>query len=369
MSARQYVGEAARVLDVAIYQQQQEHKVIAAFKKNYTPEASAIQKGIIPVSLFFSSKFHLWQDFHDIRAIRKIVRQEKINILHAHRGKDHIQACFANAPVLIRSRHVVTPIRNHFFNRRIYSTFTDGMICVSKAVEHVVRESLPKYNKPLVVIPGGAQSIPIVSESEVQTLRKNLNINNSSPILVCLARIAPVKGQHILLKSIPELLKKYPKLICIFAASRESESYRAELNNEINILGISNAVRWLGHLESIAPLMKIAAIGVIPSLGSEGWSRVAVEFLRSGVPVVASRVGSLAEIVQENVTGELVTPNDPTALSKALLKVIDDKRYAESVTERQPDFNKCFSAERVANDELLFYHRVMNIKGSRELRT
>ena len=74
--------------------------------------------------------------------------------------------------------------------------------------------------------------------------------------------------------------------------------------------------------------MHIVCPVTVASLGSEGFSRAALEYMGTGLPVVATRVGALPEIVVEDETGFLVEPGDAAALAEAMVKVLGDSELA-----------------------------------------
>src|SRR5205814_6336318 len=90
-------------------------------------------------------------------------------------------------------------------------------------------------------------------------------------------------------------------------------------------------VDFLGYQKYIPDVMSACTLGVIPSIGSEAVSRVALEWMASGRPVIATKVGCLPEIVQEGQTGYLVEPRNAPALARALGHVLHHPQRLESL--------------------------------------
>ena len=158
-SARKYVGEAAHTLNLTEALRQRGHAVWLGLRKNYETYERACARKLDPIGFLMPHRWWPPQDARDIHAIARLVKREKIELIHAHRGKDHWQAVFANrlyglnVPV-IRTRHVVTPLRNHAANRWL-ARRTAAMVIVSKAVEYDVRHTGMFEAERLIFIPGG----------------------------------------------------------------------------------------------------------------------------------------------------------------------------------------------------------------------
>ena len=89
-------------------------------------------------------------------------------------------------------------------------------------------------------------------------------------------------------------------------------------------------VEFVGYVESVAPLLAALDVVVVPSL-SEASGLTAMEALALGVPVVASRVGGLPEVVADGSTGLLVPPGDAAAIAGAVTRLLDDPVLARSL--------------------------------------
>ncbi len=94
-------------------------------------------------------------------------------------------------------------------------------------------------------------------------------------------------------------------------------------------LRIDSHIDFVGHQTGISKVMGDCTMGVISSTGSEAVSRVALEWMACGRPVVATKVGCLPEIVKDKVTGTLVEPKDAPALAAAIARLLHDPERAK----------------------------------------
>lgn len=140
----------------------------------------------------------------------------------------------------------------------------------------------------------------------------------TSKRILFVGRVETRKGADLLLRAVPQILKKHPDAECILAG-RVSDELRAMVN------AAPPQVKFLGFVphEELPALYQSAAVVVVPSLWDNS-PNVIYEAMACGVPVVASRVGGIPELVEDGVTGWLVPPGDETALEDALCNLLGD---------------------------------------------
>ena len=141
--------------------------------------------------------------------------------------------------------------------------------------------------------------------------------------LLCVAHIRPLKGQQTLVEALDRLHNQSVELALV--GGTKDEHYELELRNLIGELGLGKQIRLVGRLEGddLAHAYAEADIFVLPSL-YEAYGIVIQEAMSFGLPVVASDVGGIPEQVRDGVEGFLVPPGDPSALTEALHRLIED---------------------------------------------
>jgi glycosyltransferase involved in cell wall biosynthesis len=137
----------------------------------------------------------------------------------------------------------------------------------------------------------------------------------------------PEKGHLYLIQSAAGLLKEYPRLKFLIvgdgACRRELEAYAAEL-------GIRNSLRFLGLRKDVAQLLSVMDIFVLPSL-YEGLGIAVLEAMARSLPVVATRVGGVPEIIDDGKTGILVAPADSRAIAEGIRSLLEDGEKARTM--------------------------------------
>jgi glycosyltransferase involved in cell wall biosynthesis len=165
--------------------------------------------------------------------------------------------------------------------------------------------------------------------------------------LLFVGRLRIRKGVEVLLQALRELRRRFPEVMLRIAGDGE---HRARLEWKTAELGLESAVSFLGTCGAarVRTLLRGAAALVVPSI-YEGMPLVVLEAMAAGVPVVASRVSGIPEVVVDGETGWLVPPEDPRALAGSLAEILaqpgEARRRGEAGRQRVAEL---YSAEKVA---------------------
>jgi len=152
-----------------------------------------------------------------------------------------------------------------------------------------------------------------------------------------MGRLSPEKGVDCLLRAMAQVKQRCPSALLVIAGDGPQ---REELKELSGSLGLGESVRFLGELKKgeVMEAYKGSSLSVLPSLWMENCPVSAIEALAMGVPMVASRIGGIPEIVSDRKTGFLFSPNDHAELAEKLVLLLerDDlrKRFSEASRKR-----------------------------------
>ena len=167
------------------------------------------------------------------------------------------------------------------------------------------------------VVPNGLDMEPAgLPEAEA---RQELGLP-SGPLIGVFSRLAPWKGQHVVLQA----LAKLPGVHCIVAGSAlfGEDAYAASLRMLASDLGIEDRVTFLGQRGDVPALMRAVDIVVHPSVDPEPFGRTLVEAMLARTPVIATDAGAASEILDGGEAGTLVPPGDAGALTEAIRETL-----------------------------------------------
>lgn len=174
------------------------------------------------------------------------------------------------------------------------------------------------------------------------------------PVIVTTSRLHADKGLDVLVEAFAEVHRRHPDaLLRIVGPAQEGSEHVAEdLREQAARLGVGSAVELLGFVERPETMVAVARVYVQAARERTEILPLAIlEAMAAGIPVVATDVGGVAEIVRDEDTGLLVPPEDPGALTAALLRLLADDELADRL--RRSAFElvaaRSFTAEGLAD--------------------
>lgn len=160
-------------------------------------------------------------------------------------------------------------------------------------------------------------------------------LNPSGKIALTICRISPQKGLEYLIEASRIIVREIPKIKIIIKTYSSEEKYEEKLLRMINKYNLQEYITILREnvpYSEIPTYMSAADVFVLPSI-SEGLGLVILEALATGVPVVASRVGGIPDILIHEHNGLLVEPRDVEGLAEAIVRILSDEKLKKRLTE------------------------------------
>jgi 1,4-alpha-glucan branching enzyme len=183
----------------------------------------------------------------------------------------------------------------------------------------------------------------------------------SAQYILYVGRIAEVKGIFPFLDALKEVRKVFPQVGVVLAGPWQIRQKPEALGIIKGDAPVEGVTAWLGFtpLEKLANLYRCARVSVVPSY-FESFGLAAVEAMAYGIPVVASRTGGLAEIIQDGKTGFLVSPGDATNLAHTIIRVLSDRDVSLRIGRTgQQDVLARFSADTIAAQMINVYKNAL----------
>jgi lipopolysaccharide heptosyltransferase II len=173
-------------------------------------------------------------------------------------------------------------------------------------------------------------------------------------------RLSGIKGHDVALRAAAALRRKGLAVTVCIAGAAEDSPGRRRLSPLIRSLQLDDAVAWVGMRQDMQALIASVDLVVVPSTYPESFGRVVVEAQAVGRPVVASRAGALAELVDDGRSGLLVPPNDPEALAQALTRFITDEALrARCVEVGRQDVEAKWTVQQMVERTLAVYEECL----------
>lgn len=294
-----------------------------------------------------------------LNKLRKIIKKEQPDLVH-------IQGLKASFAGRIVTRIMEIPCINgvhglHYFYYknfikgkaylivdRFLRRWTDGFICASKSVYDRVVGPLKVDKSKVWLIYNGIDCDSIAMP--------DANIAQNRKPVICVGRLQRPKGQIYLLKAVPLINQNLNDVQYLFVGDGEDKD---DLQSYIKDNGLGNCVSFTGFTSNVLDLMRNSSILVVPSLW-ECLPYVILEAMAVELPVVATNVGGIPEIVVDGETGILVPPEDENALSEAITKLLNDTELCAKMGKAGKErILKYFSKDKMCQKTLDVYSKIL----------
>jgi glycosyltransferase involved in cell wall biosynthesis len=274
-------------------------------------------------------------DVISARGLANVMRKNRIDVLHAHVARDYtfcgIAARMVRPVKFFITRHHFNPINSN----PVYA-WTIGearaLIAVSDSVREKLIHAFPDFVERIVVIPNwiDAGGCGRLSREEA---RASFGIRKRFAVGI-VGQITPLKRQDLFVKAAAHLIKERHWTDADFLIVGEpgpgDENYFNLLHEMVADLRVDQHVRFTGYVDDLPSHMAAFDIVAAPS-ENEAFSLAVVEAMAAGCAVVATRVGGMAEIIEDGITGLLVERDNEWSLIAGLARLLTDKQLREKL--------------------------------------
>jgi glycosyltransferase involved in cell wall biosynthesis len=256
--------------------------------------------------------------------LARIIKEQGIDIVHCQRHKPTVYGTLAaymtgKKPKVISHVHGLNRTRSlqrKLLNRALFRRIS-RIIAVSNAVrDDIVRTNPMSFPDKVVTIYNGIDVEPYTDCSlNKEQARIHLGLPDEEVFVYgTVGRLVETKGQRILLEAFVRVYEKYPKSWLILVGKGRLESELRSLAVELNI---HERVLFLGYRTDVPVVLRACDVFVLPSI-AEGLPGALLEAMSTGVPVIASRVGGVPEILNSPDEGTMVSPSSADELANAM---------------------------------------------------
>lgn len=308
--------------------------------------------------IYFRSFFSLGSYWHFFKFVRFLGNQ-KFDCLQTHFIDSNIigifAAKFARIPHVISSRrdqgywHTLGKLFLFKVLNRWVSYFVANCHATSKWASEAEGISLERIK----VIFNGAeldQFIPITIDKK-RAIRREIKFQDGDIVVGIVANLRPVKRIDIFLSAAALVSAILPKAKFLVVGDGEQ---RPELERLAGELGISDKTTFLGKRTDVPRILAAFDIAVLSS-DSESFSNAIVEYMATGLPVIATDVGGCREMIEDGVNGYVVPPSEPANMAEQIIELVNNSDLAQiGKNNREKALKLCSSVAMVDSFERLY---------------
>lgn len=310
---------------------------------------------------------------HDPRhyfQLKEIIKGRKIDLMHIHVWNPascryaFMAASKYNLPTVITEHDPfeLTGFKGYVKNKLIRNV--ERIITVSESNHKTVSHLFPSLEDKIVTIHNGIDAtwfesqLLSFSEGKMKEFReKTFGVSDNYKIILSVAELHERKGLKHLIKAMPAILEKDEnvKLVLVGTGPAREDLERLALKE-----GVIDDVLFLGFKKNIPHIMASSDLFVLPS-EKEAFGLVLLEAGIAGLPIVASNVGGIPEIIEDNVNGTLVPPENPGKLAEAILELFNnDFKRKKYIEEGYKKVKNRFDAKIMAEKTSKVYDEMLN---------
>ncbi len=290
--------------------------------------------------------------------LRRLVRTSGYHIVHFHTARAHaLSPWLRGLPVKrVVTRRMDYPIARGRMTRLLYEQSVDMVVAISQGVETaLLAGGVPRTR--IRRIPSGVETARFVSNEQArQQLRAALGLAPHDILVLTVGALTERKGHSTLFSAASMLQERGVRLRYVVCGEG---SLRVSLEEQARALGLQEALHFSGFVSHVPDYLSAADIFVHVPLW-EGLGVAVIEALAAALPVVASRVGGIPELVDDAVTGLLVPPQDAAALAVAIERLVHEPQWARTLGTKGQAFARAqFDVSVMAQANESLYHELL----------
>lgn len=274
-----------------------------------------------------------WTNLSGLFKLYRFIKKQRIQVIHAHLFEPYFWAFFVafltGVPFVrtIVSNRRDAPSWTHPFER-IFARFTTAFVALTETSKTEFVDFLRIDGKKISVIPNGVecQLLEATSESEKQALRQEWELGDG-PVVGNVGRLHPHKDQATFIRAAALVLKEMPNTTFVIDGDGP---LREELVALAQKMGVTDRLIFTGWSQNVYALISLFDVFVLSSV-TEGAPTVVIEAMGLEVPVVATRVGGVPEMIQHDKTGLVVEAQNVRKMADALILLLTQPEKAKQI--------------------------------------
>jgi glycosyltransferase involved in cell wall biosynthesis len=261
--------------------------------------------------------------------LRRLVQAGEYQLVHFHTARAHALSPWLRGVSVKRivTRRMDYRVRPGWFTRLLYEASVDAVVAISQGVQSALLAGGVPSSR-IHVIPSGIDTARFaISVDQRDQQRAALRVAPEECVVLTVGALAERKGHAILLQAAALLQQKGLPLRYLMCGDG---LLRTTLESQVHALGLAEYVQFLGFCPEVTNYLAVADVFVHVPLW-EGLGVAVIEALAAGLPVVASRVGGIPELIEPERSGLLIPPQEPEALAAAIERVVQNLPWAKTL--------------------------------------
>lgn len=314
-------GQALRLLRESQLLAVRGHRLVIACRPDSALSELARQAGLLVQHFPFPARGVFGPGL--LFSLVGFMRRLRPQVVNTHSSVDSwaagLAARLAGVPVVVRTRHIQATVKPSCLNRFLYGRVADRVITTGERIADLLASDLRLPRVHFVSIPTGVDLTRFSGQADRAAVRREWRLTDGQPAIGIVAALRGMKNHPLFLQLAARLRRSRPEArFFIIGEGPRRES----LEGLASELGLSEVVTFTGRRADMPEVLAALDVVVLCSARGEGCPQVLSQALAMGRPVVATEVGSVAELVRNEETGLLTPPDDVEALTGAVERLL-----------------------------------------------
>ncbi len=302
--------------------------------------------------------------FLAVRTLAKLIRDEKITLVHGHTRVSQVASSFAARTTKIPYVSTCHGFFRPRLGRKLFGFWGERVIAISEGVREHLVEDLKVDPRKIELVYNGVELDKFsrsYSENDLRDFKSCLGMKDAS-IIGTIGRLSPVKGHKFFIEAFKAISLKRGGLRGLIVGDGPEEN---SLKRLVKDMGLEGSFSFLRSTCDTGKLLAIMDIFVFPSL-KEGLGLSLLEAMAAGRACVASDVGGIKDIIRDYNTGLLVKPESPMKLETAIVELLENDDLRKDLGENARDLvTKSFSLDTMTEEILDVYEKAQGFYGTK----
>lgn len=296
--------------------------------------------------------------------LARLLRQERVDLLHAHQYTPFFYGMTARVlcrrpPVLFTEHgrwYPDCPRRKRIFANRLLLEQRDRIVGVGQSVRQALIDNEGFPSRRVQVIYNGVEIAPFIhARRERAVVRSELDVRREDVVIMQVARLDPLKDHATAVRALGRLVRQGVKAVLMLVGEGPEEPKIRELVRQQEL---EDHVRFLGLRTNIPRLLSAADMFWLTSV-SEGIPLTLIEAMAVGLPIVATRVGGVEEVIEDGKTGLLAPRGDDAALAERVFHLLSSPLLRQQMGELGRERARALFSDQQMHERYYHLYREM----------
>ncbi|WP_447968238.1 glycosyltransferase family 4 protein [Nitrospira sp. M1] len=330
-SSMELGGQEFRILHEVHGMVKQGHYVVLVVQPRSQLAMRAKQQGLVVEEVLMSRMRWMWL----IMVFLKLIARHHIQVVNTHGSIDSWTAAIAGRfsrrhPLIIRTRHKSTMIAKTWRHRVLYQRLPHAVVTTGEAVKDLVMRQANVPDERVISIPTGVDLETFQCNLEEHHRKTQFSMIDRTVVIGTVTFFRTYKGLSYLLEAFHMVLSQVPDVVLHIVGDGPDYASIVQIRDE---LGLQDRVVLTGYREDVASQLASMDVFVLPSIAAEGVPQSLTQAMAMGIAAIATDVGSIREVVENEKTGLLVEAKNSKALAQAMIRLATNQRLRADLGE------------------------------------